>query len=599
MMIPWELVHSLTLPTLTLAQANQPQPVGLPGGGFLTGLGFNVGPTVLNLIVAIVLLIVGWIVAAIAAGVTRGILNRTNVDNRIAGWITGRSGQAASTLPVEKWVSSIVFWIIIIFTVVAFLDKLQLAAVSQPLNSFLQQVIGFLPKLAGAAILVGIAWILANLSKLVVTRALHAFGLDERLNQQVGSTTPGERLTSTPGERLSNTPRERPFLLSETIGNALYWFIFLLFLPAVLNTLGLQGTLQPVQQLLNEILSIVPNILAAVLIGAAGWLIAQVVRRIVTNLLAATGTDRIGTRFGLGRTTRGQSLSWIIGTIVYVLILIPTAIAALQALRIDAISQPAIAMLNQILSVLPKIFTAGVILILAYVLGHFLAELVTSILSSIGFDNIFNWLGLSALPRRGRRDVTPPRPTTAPSTATFPPPPPPPGETVIPSEQVTQLQTTPSLPTRTPSELIGIVVLVGIMLFATLAAVNILNIPALTALVGGLVVVSGRILAGLVVFAIGLYLANLAFTLITSSGERQALILGQIARIAIIAFVSAMALQQMGIASDIINLAFGLLLGAIAVSFAIAFGLGGRELAAQQVRELLDSFKQQRERPPY
>ena len=561
------LGQNLVPPTETIAQA---APAGLPGGGFLTGLGFNLGPSVLNLIVAIIILIIGWIVAAIAAGVTRGILNRTSADNRLAAWIRGRS-EDPGTLPAEKWISSRVFWIIIIFTVVAFLEKLQLTAVSQPLNSFLNQVIGFLPKIAGAVILAGIAWVLANFAKLVVTRGLHAFGLDQRLNQQVGGT-----------------PEERPFLLSETIGNALYWFIFLLFLPAVLNTLGLQGTLQPVQQLLNEILSIVPNILAAVLIGAAGWLIAQVVRRIVTNLLTATGTDQIGTRFGLARTSRGQSLSWIIGTIVYVLILIPTAIAALNALRIDAISQPAIAMLNQILSALPKIFTAGLILVLAYVLGRFVAELVTSILTGIGFDNIFNWLGLS-IP--SRRTVTPPA-ATAPRVTTIPPQPPSPGGTSFPSSAPTQIQTTPSLPTRTPSELIGIVVLVGIMLFATLAAVNVLDIQALTALVGGLVVVSGRILAGLVVFAIGLYLANLAFTLITSSGDRQALILGQIARIAIIAFVSAMALQQMGIASDIINLAFGLLLGAIAVAVAIAFGLGGRDLAAQQVRELLDSFKQ-------
>jgi hypothetical protein len=39
-------------------------------------------------------------------------------------------------------------------------------------------------------------------------------------------------------------------------------------------------------------------------------------------------------------------------------------------------------------------------------------------------------------------------------------------------------------------------------------------------------------------------------------------------------FVGAMALQQMGVATDIVNLAFGLLLGAIAVAIAIAFGLG-------------------------
>jgi hypothetical protein len=143
---------------------------------------------------------------------------------------------------------------------------------------------------------------------------------------------------------------------------------------------------------------------------------------------------------------------------------------------------------------------------------------------------------------------------------------------------------------------VGIIVLIGIMLFATVAATDVLQIQALTAIISGIVGVSGKILGGLIIFAIGLYLANLAFNLITSSGSRQAKILGQTARIAIIALVSAMALQQMGIASDIVNLAFGLLLGAIAVAIALAFGLGARDIAAGQVREWLDSFKQ--DRPP-
>lgn len=52
-----------------------------------------------------------------------------------------------------------------------------------------------------------------------------------------------------------------------------------------------------------------------------------------------------------------------------------------------------------------------------------------------------------------------------------------------------------------------------------------------------------------------------------------------------------MALRQIGVASDIVNLAFGLLLGAIAVAIALAFGLGGRDVAREQVKEWLDSFK--------
>jgi hypothetical protein len=374
--------------------------------------------------------------------------------------------------------------------------------------------------------------------------------------------------------------------LSDTIGNALYWFIFLLFLIPILDTLGLQQALRPVQNLVDEILLILPNILAAVLIAAAGWLLATVVRRIVTNLLSSAGFDQLGRRFGLRGTTGGQTLSGIVGTIVYVLILIPVAIAALNALRIDAISVPAIAMLQQILNALPAIFTAALILIAAYFLGRFVSDLVTNILTSLGFNNIFSVLGL---PSPSRRPVPPPTRATQLEVTT------------LPSEQTTVIQPAPTtaaqVTTRTPSEIVGIIVLVGIMLFATVAAVNILNIPALTLLVSGIVVVLGRILAGLVVFAIGLFLANLAFNIITSSGDRQAQILGQVARIAIIALVSAMALQQIGIASEIVNLAFGLLLGAIAVAVALAFGLGSRDIAAGQVRELLDSFKQQRNKP--
>jgi hypothetical protein len=562
----WQtFTQTISIPgSVILAQVAQ-APARPVETGLAQGLGFSLGPSILNLVAALAILVIGWIVAIIAASVTNGLLKRTNIDNRLAAWITGRPDTAEAP-PVEKWISSVVFWLIMILVLVAFLDQLKLTVVSQPLNNFLTQILGFLPKLGGAAILLGIAWVLATVVRLLVTRTLRTFRLDERLNQQVGETGDQNQLA-----------------LSDTLANALYWFIFLLFLPSILSTLELQGTLQPVQTLLNQILAILPNILAAVLIGFAGWLVAQVVRRIVTNLLAATGTDQAGARFGLTQSTGGQSLSWIIGTLVYVLILIPTAIAALNALRIDAISAPATSMLQQILNAIPQIFTAGLILVLAYVLGRFVSDLVTSILTGLGFNNVFSWLGLPS------RHLLPP--SSAPE-ATFSTTHSATQDTAsTPYSRSTVIQT-PSELNRTPSELVGIVVLVGILLFATVAATNILQITALTALVSGIVLVLGRILAGLVVFAIGLYLANLAFSLITSSGTRQARILGQTARIAIIALVSAMALQQMGIASDIVNLAFGLLLGAVAVAIALAFGLGGRDIAAGQVREWLSSFKE-------
>jgi hypothetical protein len=129
-------------------------------------------------------------------------------------------------------------------------------------------------------------------------------------------------------------------------------------------------------------------------------------------------------------------------------------------------------------------------------------------------------------------------------------------------------------------------------LFGAVAATEILDFEGLTQIVRAILRIGARILSGLVVFAVGLYLANLAFRLVNSMGSGQAKILAQAARISIIIFVGAMALQQMGVAPDIVNLAFGLLLGAIAVAIAIAFGLGGRDVAADQLREWVASFKQ-------
>jgi len=523
---------------------------------------------IVDLLISIGILLIGWIVATIVAGTIASLLKRTTIDNRIATAIFG-SANSSHTIQIEKLLSGVVFWLIFLFALVIFLDRLQVPNASKLFGDFLAQIINYLPKVIGAGLLGAIAWVIATLVRVVTIQGLQTFRLDDRLKQQVG------------GE-----PEDHQFLLSETLANALYWFIFLLFLPSILEKLGLQGTLKPIQSLLDQVLSSLPNILLAVVIGGAGWLVAQVVRRIVTNLLAATGTDQLGAKFGLGRTGR-QSLSTLLGTIVYVVILIPTAIASLTALKIEAISGPAIAMLDQVFKAIPQILTAGVILFVAYALGQIAANLVTDILTSVGFNNIFYWLGIQSKPAEHKAPVEPPAPIAPPPTA----PGADPDATIPIFSPPTILQEDAAPPTRTPSELAGIVVLVGILLFATITATEVLNIPALSKIVSNISILLGNVLLGVVVFGIGLYLANLVFSLISSSGNRQARILAQTARISIIALVSAMALQQMGIASNIVNLAFGILFGAIAVAVAIAFGWGGRDIAAEQLREWLASFK--------
>lgn len=505
----------------------------------LAAVGEDLGTSVLNLLRAVLILVAGWLIAWGVSNLVKGALKRTKIDNQIANWFVGSDEQIPP--PIEDWVSTAIYWLVMLFAVIAALEALELSQVSGPLQSLLDEVTRFLPQVGGAAILLGVAWLLATLVKMLVRKTLKTARIDERF---------GEQTSASGGDSLS---------IVDTIANTLYWFIFLLFLPSILSTLQLEGTLTPVQNLLNQVLDVLPDVFAAVLIGCVGWLVAQVVQRVVTNLLAVTGVDQVGAKFGITGTEPKQKLSGILGTVVYILVLIPVAISALQALKIDAISDPAIAMLEQVLAMLPQVATAGAILVFAYVAGSYVSELVTTLLTGLGFNNLPNWLGFD-LPQDSESADT-------------------------------DADAAPNTLAQTPSQIVGTVSLIAIILVATLTAVDILAIEALTELVSGIMLIAGRVLLGVIIFAIGLYLANLAFKLLTLSGTRQSTTIGHAARIAIIILVSAMALRQMGIAPDIVNLAFGLLGGAIAVSVAIAFGVGGRDIAAEQIRAWLDDFK--------
>jgi hypothetical protein len=519
---------------------------------FYQEMGGQLGTFLPGLIWAIVLLLVGWFVATIAATIVKNLLKRTRIDDRIANLALGQ--QPDQSIPVEQWAATLVYWIIFLFAIVAALNALNLSAVSQPLNQFLDQIFIYIPRIAGAALLLGIAWLVATVVKAVVTKGLSRFELDDQLARQTGIES-----------------GRSPFLLNETIGNVLYWFVFLLFVPLILSALELPGLLQPIEGLIDNFLQAIPRIVIAAIVLAVGWLVARIVRGVVTNLLLATGADQLGTRLGLKATEQeGLSLSSLAGTLAYVLILIPAVIAALNELDIDAISAPAVLMLERILTYIPQVLMAALVLVVFYFVGRFVADLVTNVLTNVGFNNIWSILGLPQL--NTTPGVSGPQPIT-----------PEPG--VTPRASMTQ----------TPAEIVGLATLVAVVLFGTITATEILQFDALTDMVRAILRVGARVLSGLVVFAVGLYLANLAFRLVNGMGTSgQTKILAQAARISVLVLVGAMALQQMGVATDIVNLAFGLLLGAIAVAIAIAFGLGGRDVAGDQLREWLGAFKQHR-----
>jgi hypothetical protein len=479
-------------------------------------------------ILAFGVLLAGWILAMIIAYLFRVGLKRTEIDNRLVRWLVGE--EQGEKLEVERWISRAVFWLLMLFVVVGFFEVLGLEVITEPLNRFLIRVFEYAPRLIGPVVLGAVAWLVASAMRFVLWRGLSYIKLDERLGEQAG------------------IDEEARVPLAKAVSDAVYWLVLLLFLPAILSALDLQGLLLPVQGMVDEVLAFLPNLLAAGLILGLGWLLARIIQRLVSNLLAAVGADSLSEQIGLEKALGEQRLSGLIGLVVYVLILIPVLIAALNSLQLDAITRPASDMLNAILSALPLMFGAALVLLVAYFVGRVVSGLVANLLSGFGFNRVLAGIGLGAEPQEGQ---------------------------------------------RTPSEIVGYLVLVAIMLFATIEAVGLLGFDLLATLVADFMVFAGHVLLGLIIFGVGLFLANLAAKTIETSSASQARLMAVAARVSVTVLAGAMALRQMGLANEIITIAFGLLLGAIAVAFAIAFGIGGRELAGNALKGWLDRVEGQ------
>jgi Mechanosensitive ion channel, conserved TM helix len=461
---------------------------------------------------ALGILVLGWVIAVVARAATRRLLGMLKVNQRI-------EESAHQRMNVESGIAIGVFWVVMLVTLVGVFNALDLSTISNPFAEMITQILGYLPRLVAGTVLVIIVWLIATVLRAIATRVLGATSLDEKLAAEAGMEP-----------------------LSKNAGNILFWLVILLFLPAILAAYDLRGLLEPVQSMLNKFLDALPHIFAAAVIGFVGWLVARVLRGLVTNLLVATGVDKAATAAGLHESVR---ISRLVGTIIFIAVFVPTLIAALEALKIEAISRPATDMLARFLDAVPNLVAAALILVITYYVARFAAQLMARLLASLGADAVPQKLGIQAMFQGGMK----------------------------------------------PSNLVGWLILFFAMLFATVEAANRLQFTQVRDVVTTFITFGGNILLGGVILVIGFWLANVAYLAISrASGERTAG-LAQIARIAILGLVIAMGLRAMGIADDIVNLGFLLTFGAVAVALALSFGLGGREAAGRQMEYWLSKLR--------
>jgi hypothetical protein len=219
-------------------------------------------------------------------------------------------------------------------------------------------------------------------------------------------------------------------------------------------------------------------------------------------------------------------------------------ISALDALALKAVTEPATAMLSRVFVGLPSVMAAVVLLAVALGVGKFARELTTNVLTNVGFNSVFSWLGIKT--QTGKRQ---------------------------------------------PAQIVGQLALIAVVLIAMVEALQLVGLVVLVDLLTRLIMFLMNVLVGIVILGIGLFLGQVASKAIGDSGVHHAHTLALAARTAIIGLASAMALNQMGLATDIINVAFGLIVGSAAVAVALAFGLGGRSVAEELLLQWLKEYE--------
>ena len=462
---------------------------------------------------AILVLLIGYLVAKFIAWLFRSVLWKFKFLDTFFRVID----LSISPKKVIHIASVILFYLILLSVFVVAADILGIEALTSALQWIQSKYVPWLLAAWSAFI---VAWVVATLAKLWITKWSEVLNLDEKISKEVSDSWSKESIS-----------------VSQTLANAAYWFIFLFFLPSILDPLGFKELLNPIYEVNSTIVWYLPKILAASITFIIGLFIAKIIRKIITNLLEWFGADTFGKKIGL----EGAGLSKIAGSLAYVVVLFPVIIQALDALEVEAISWPAKAMLATILSALPNLLFAIIIISVSFAVAKLVSGIVSELLSNLGFNSILKKIGIN-------------------------------------------------LDAKTkPAQVVGGLVFTFIMLFAAIEAANTMWFTIVGDIAKQFVEFAGRVLTWVVVFGIWAYIAWVVGDLVKATTKSK--LLRKVAKWAVLTLAIAMWLKEMWIGDDIINLAFWLTLGSIAVAAALAFWLWSRDIAAKHLDSWLKNVK--------
>ncbi|MEN0642224.1 mechanosensitive ion channel [Alkalicoccobacillus gibsonii] len=416
--------------------------------------------------------------------------------------------------------------------------------VTNSFRNMFDQIVSNIPNVVYALLLLLLAFAVATIVKGILEKGLKKLGVQRLLAK--GRLVPTE---------------EKGLDTLKSLATIAYYLVFILFIPSILDALNMNSVSQPISSMMQKLLAFLPNLFAAAIILTIGIIVIRFVRNLVYNLLNGLQIDRFFNKIYIGKQEQPpkETLSTILSNIVMFVLLVPVITIALEALNIQMISQPIVSVLDRVIGMIPNIFVAIVLVIVGYYLARFVSGLLVSLLNRTGINSIYGYFGF--------------RPT---------------------SDGTPRFQL---------SEILGQIVKVLIILFFTVEALNVLRLNVLNQIGNSIIVYLPMLVSALLILGLGLVAANLLQQLIARyTGSSFS---ANIVKYVIILFAVFMTLDQLGFATSIVNLAFLLILGSLAVAFAIAFGIGGREFAKRQLTkfesklERKDSASSKDQEPPH
>ena len=388
------------------------------------------------------------------------------------------------------------------------------------LSQLLSKIINGIGGVLAAALLLLLAFVIASIVRNLVVKLLKKTKL-----AQLNMAQPGVQGAS---------PLNTGIGIIEYIGKFVYLFVFLLFVPGIFGALGVSSIAAPVSQLLNVVWGYVPNIFAAVIVLIAGSIIAKLVRELLIPLFVKLKVDELQQKFGI-QADNNSRFSVTLAYIIYVFIMIPVVIVALQALNITAVSGPAVAMLSVVFTFIPQIVVAIVLIWIGALIGKFTGQIVCRLIASSGADAKVKEL----VGEKAQNFVL--------------------------------------------SKTVGLIVTIVLDIFFIVEGVDVLKLSVLSGIGEKLIAYMPNVLAAVLIIIAAFFCASAAEKVMKKGGLREYTIYAKAAIIVVAVF---MALNQLGIAAAIVNAAFVIVLAAIGIAFAVAFGVGGRKFAADQLDKL-------------